>query len=301
MAIQPKSISEAKKLGVFFWLTFIFALFMFVFMAFLITEQRVPADNPVVSISPQLIIMSILALVSFGWAVYIRRKIPNSFIKKTVKRMARKSSESGDGLKQPLAASSVLTITLIIAACLEACGIYGLILVLFGAEFSMIFPFAFLAFMGFIILWPTDDFVSKITRMVNGVEVPQDMTNSGVIKKEKKLIIVAFLCVILWIIIYVGVGAAISLILPNEYPFDFMTKVLLSISMLFSGILAWFFQRLGGILLILCGAPWLLVLTRTDDLTFPFVLIPCAMAALLVISGVLFIIDFYRKKKMSMC
>lgn len=110
--------------------------------------------------------------------------------------------------------------------------------------------------------------------------------------------IAAFLLMVFLILIYASSKALMTHIWPDEYSPSIVETIMVSASMLFFGLLAWFYQRVGGAILLLYGLLSLVTTILVVDVNsyWGIKLITLMWSFPLLISGVLFIINDFREK-----
>lgn len=301
-----RTLSQARNFIHFLWMIYIFALFLFIFIAYLLTAQRAEADD-VITDSAHLrffvYIFSLLALLSFLGGFYIYKRLPFFIVKGTVRRATHESNVSGAERTSEQIATAALTYSVLVAAFLESCGIYGLILVILGADFLLILPFTLLALIGFIVFRPNRLFFEKIIYKIQDVsgnhEIATRIESYG--DRASRMKVLAFMFVVLWVLIHIFLKAVALDFSTVAIDNSIINSFIMCFSILFVGFIALLFQRVGGIILIICGAAFLVVggiLFFTRDVSLRVILlIEAAWSLPLLLAGILFLESHRRGAK----
>jgi hypothetical protein len=245
----------------------------------------------------------LLALLSFLGGFYIYRRLPLSFIKRVVQGATDESDVSvAERINEQIAAAS-LTYSILVAAFLESCGIYGLILVILGADFLLIFPFILLSLAGFIIFRPIRFFFERVTQKVQDVSGSHTMV-SGIESRgnrANRMKLLAFMFVVLWVLLHILLEAVVLDFSTVDGGSSIMNTLITCIPVLFVGLVALWYQRVGGIILIIFGAFYLvaggILLFARDASLWVILLIEAALSLPLLLAGILFLESHRRKGK----
>ena len=178
-------------------------------------------------------------------------------------------------------------------------------MVILGADFLLIFPFVLLSLVGFIFFRPTSIFFERVTQKVQDVSGSHAMVSGMESRgnRANQMKVLAFMFVVLWVLIHIFLKAVVldssAVDTGNSITNTFITCV----SVLFFGFLALWYQRIGGIILIIWGLLYLIaggIFFFTRDVSL-WVALPiiAARSLPLLLAGILFLETHRRKEKTS--
>ncbi len=147
------------------WLGFLFAVFVYIFVAYQITKDRTWPPNP--NLELFTVIVVILCIVDMVIAFIIWRKVPRWAIRKQIDNMQKDGGTSGQEQQTDRGLAAAQVAAIVVSAFCESCVIYGLALVFLGADLPTLIPFAAVTLISLLIFRPNRDFVERVMRKLD--------------------------------------------------------------------------------------------------------------------------------------
>jgi hypothetical protein len=302
-----KSMSAAWNFVQGMWLAFVASMLLFLFVAYQITMFRSEGYGLPLSTAfsmPIMYLFSILGLVSLIGGIIIYRKLPATFFRKMAKKIARGNAMPNPEQSRIAIIKAIFVLPIVIASFLMSCEIYGFIPVIIGADFSRMLPFAGVSLVAMIVLWPRRGLKNRIIARIEGmtgIDAAAIDLGLDVTRRASRVKVIAFSLIVLWLLIQIVIDLFLRHILGQSSRISIPESLVALGAILFWGLLAWRFQKFGGLSLIILGSFGLVVTTigiiRDNGLVWQFLAFNIFFVSLLIAAGILFYIDYRRKAK----
>lgn len=303
--LKFKTVSTAWNYVQVMWMAFVVSVPVFVFVAYLMTTFRkaghAPPFNPPVMM-PIIYFLSIMGVASLVGGVILYWKIPAAFFRKLVKKSAGDDGPPSPEQFREMIVKTLSYLPVVIASFFLSCAIYGFVPVILGADFWRMIPYAGASLAALIVFWPRRGLKKRIIAKIagmSGVDAATIDLGSDVSRRASRMKIIALSLIILWLLLHTAIHLFVHSVLGNSSTITTPMLLMALGAVLFWGLLAWRFQRFGGLCLIIFWSLMFVItittMIREKSVPWPFLPVNILWVALPLVSGILYYLDYRRQ------